>query len=111
MDALPSEASVVPAEQKLRPPVVHDDAYRVRVERPCWFMQPPSEREAAAADGKERAVAQAQWLFHRHRLAEAARLAADLLAAGAVQGCKLTRTEVAELEDIRAHCPSVLSSK
>ena len=110
MEELPSAE---PVKQKVLPPVAHDDSYRMRVERPCWFMEPPpqvpeaaseAERQQLASDQKEREVARVQWLFHQQRRADAARHASELLAAGAVEGCKLTRAEVAELEDIRAHC-------
>ena len=115
MEELPSTE---PMKQKVLPPVVHDDSYRIRVEQPCWFfMKEPfhnhqqrttsgkQEEQELASDIKERAIAQVQWLYyHQEKRSEAAKLATELISAGEIGGCKLTRTEIAEIEDILKHC-------
>ena len=123
-DALP-EAE--PVARKVLPPPVHDPNYRIRVEQPCWFLgQPPCSAAAAAAatataaaaaggdteaaqDAKERVLARIQWLCFTRRHADALAEARTVLAAGAVAGCALSRSERAELTEICASCTAHLA--
>lgn len=118
-DTLPE---VEPVARKVLPPPVHDASYRIRVEQPCWFLgQPPCSAADAAAttagtaatteaaqDAKERVLARVQWLCFTRRHADALAEARALLAAGAVAGCALSRSERAELTEICASCTAHL---